>query len=427
MNAQADQSNLESKRPAALPKPQKTNFETERKSLSHHDYTVGWVCALPLELGAATAMLNEEHQMLALGPGDQNTYTLGRIGRHNIVLVCLPSYGTAKAATVASHMLRSFPNIQAGLMVGIGGGIPTKEVDIRLGDIVVGDSVLQYDLGKTVRGGKFERTGGMGKSPPDNLKMAVQNLRGRHNVQPTRVPDILSDMLERRPSTQERYARPLTALDRLFDAAYDHVEEPNDGNATPCSRCDISQVVQRPARPDHHSKIHYGKIASGNQVIKHGKTRDRLARELGAVCFEMEAAGLVDANFPCLVIRGISDYADSHKNNRWQGHAAAAAAAFAKELLAILPAGTNLPWVTDQGRLSDDASQKLRLGTKISPETGLVVSEFPLQGSSVTETAQSQLTSAVETLERLGSIIQVSTKVPINSTVSHFGANIRRT
>ncbi|RSL89723.1 hypothetical protein CEP51_001053 [Fusarium floridanum] len=420
MNAQADQSNLESKRPAALPKPQKTNLETERKSLSHHDYTVGWVCALPLELGAATAMLDEEHQMLALGPGDQNTYTLGRIGRHNIVLVCLPSYGTAKAATVASHMLRSFPNIQAGLMVGIGGGVPTNDVDIRLGDIVVGDSVLQYDLGKTVKGGKFERTGGMGKSPPDNLKMAVQNLRGRHNVQPTRVPDILSDMLERRPSTQERYARPLTALDRLFDAAYDHVEEPNDGNATPCRRCDISQVVQRPARPDQHCKIHYGKIASGNQVIKHGKTRDRLARELGAVCFEMEAAGLVDANFPCLVVRGISDYADSHKNNLWQGYAAAVAAACAKELLTILPVGQNPCRVTSQGHLPDDVSQKLSLGKKIRPErleTDPAVSEFP---------AQSQLSSVVETLEHLGNIIQVSTKVSINFTVSHFGANMRR-
>ena len=50
------------------------------------------------------------------------------------------------------------------------------------------------------------------------------------------------------------------------------------------------------------------------------------------ICFEMEAAGLVDS-FPCLVIRGVSDYADSHKNDRWQGYAAAVASAYAKELL----------------------------------------------------------------------------------------------
>ncbi|KAL2672731.1 hypothetical protein Neosp_013445 [[Neocosmospora] mangrovei] len=338
MNAWTTETNLEGLRPATLPKPQKPIVAAERKSLSHHDYTVGWVCALPLELGAATAMLDEEHQTLPVSPGDKNTYTLGRIAHQNVVLVCLPSYGTAKAAAVASHMLRSFPNIQAGLMVGIGGGVPTNDTDIRLGDIVVGNSVVQYDLGKTLRGGKFERTGGSGRSPPDNLAMTVQSLRGRHNLQPSRIPDILSETLERRPSTRYQYARPAAYLDWLFEATYDHAGEPSNWSGAPCGYCDISRLVPRPERSDGHGKIHYGTIASGNQVIKHGKTRDRLAHELGAVCFEMEAAGLLDANFPCLVVRGVSDYADSHKNNQWQGYAAAVAAAYAKELLTILPA-----------------------------------------------------------------------------------------
>lgn len=79
-------------------------------------------------------------------------------------------------------------------------------------------------------------------------------------------------------------------------------------------------------------------IASGNQVMKHGGTRDQLARELGILCFEMEAAGLMD-NFPCLVVRGICDYADSHKNEQWQKYAAATAAAYAKELLSVISAG----------------------------------------------------------------------------------------
>jgi hypothetical protein len=50
----------------------------------------------------------------------------------------------------------------------------------------------------------------------------------------------------------------------------------------------------------------------------------------------MEAAGLMD-DFPCLVVRGICDYADSHKNKLWQGYAAAMAAAYAKELLSVIP------------------------------------------------------------------------------------------
>ncbi|KAL6406574.1 Kinase D-interacting substrate [Ilyonectria robusta] len=103
-------------------------------------------------------MLDEEHEILPVGPIDSNTYTLGRIGHHNVVLACLPNYGIAKAAAVASHMLRSFPKIQIGLMVGIGGGVPggggegrggNGGPDIRLGDIVVGDLIVQYDLGKT--------------------------------------------------------------------------------------------------------------------------------------------------------------------------------------------------------------------------------------------------------------------------------------
>jgi hypothetical protein len=41
--------------------------------------------------------------------------------------------------------------------------------------------------------------------------------------------------------------------------------------------------------------------------------------------------------FLCLVIRGICDYADSHKNKQWQEYSAAVAAAYAKELLSVIP------------------------------------------------------------------------------------------
>ncbi|KAJ4248105.1 hypothetical protein NW762_012875 [Fusarium torreyae] len=60
--------------------------------------------------------------------------------------------------------------------------------------------------------------------------------------------------------------------------------------------------------------------------------RKKLAEEKDVLCFEMEAAGLMN-HFPCLVIRGICDYSDSHKDDQWQGYAAMAAAAFAKDLL----------------------------------------------------------------------------------------------
>ncbi|CAG7955560.1 unnamed protein product [Penicillium nalgiovense] len=110
-----------------------------RASQSHDDYTVGWICALPLEMAAAKLMLDVIHPSLPRPPTDQNTYILGNIGSHNIVITCLPSgaYGNVSATTVAMQLLSSFHSIRFGLMVGIGGGVPSSSVDIRLGDIVV--------------------------------------------------------------------------------------------------------------------------------------------------------------------------------------------------------------------------------------------------------------------------------------------------
>ena len=42
-------------------------------------------------------------------------------------------------------------------------------------------------------------------------------------------------------------------------------------------------------------------------------------------------------SFHCLIIRGICDYADSHKSKIWKPYAAAVAAAYAKELLLVIP------------------------------------------------------------------------------------------
>lgn len=100
--------------------------------------------------------------------------------------------------------------------------------------------------------------------------------------------------------------------------------------------------------------IHYGAIASGNQVMRSGTTRDNVARKLDVMCFEMEAAGLMDI-LPCLPIQGICDYSDSHKSKEWQRYAAATAAAYARELLKELPvakAHLNLTWMPNPRKLA---------------------------------------------------------------------------
>jgi nucleoside phosphorylase len=129
-------------------------------SSQNSNYTVGWICALSTELVAAQAFLDEKHECPEyVSPNDDNSYTLGRIGKHNVVIAVLPDgeYGTASAAGVARDMLHSFPNVRLSLMVGIGGGAPSKKRDVRLRDVVVGDpcdgnrGVFQYNFSKTIQ------------------------------------------------------------------------------------------------------------------------------------------------------------------------------------------------------------------------------------------------------------------------------------
>ncbi|KAL2848940.1 nucleoside phosphorylase domain-containing protein [Aspergillus pseudodeflectus] len=120
--------------------------------------------------------------------------------------------------------------------------------------------------------------------------------------------------------------------DRLFKALCDHVA------GLDCQGCDVDGEVQRDPRDTTNPEIHYGIIASGNTLVEDAAMRDQIFADLGedCICVEMEAAGLMN-HFPCLVIRGICDYADSHKNDRWQRYASATAAAYTKELLEYVP------------------------------------------------------------------------------------------
>jgi nucleoside phosphorylase len=239
---------------------------TSLPTLLHGDYTVGWICALPIEMAAARAMLDEHHNPLQQNSRDHNTYTLGRIGRHNVVLACLPTgvIGTLSAATVANQMLQTFEGIRFGLMVGIGGGVPSEENDIRLGDIVVskptGQSggVIQYDFGKTVQEGRFKRTRSLNR-PPDVLLTALANLQSKHIMEGHELAKYLLEMLRRYPRMAAQFACPDIQHDSLYDAEYDHIIE----HAT-CSQCDTSRLMDQEPRPSEDPFIHYGLIASGD-------------------------------------------------------------------------------------------------------------------------------------------------------------------
>jgi nucleoside phosphorylase len=306
----------------------------QRKRLAFNAYTVAFICPLEVELSAARYMLDEEHERLSPVAGDTNQYILGEISGHNIAIACLPAgyHGKVSAATVSRNMARTYPSIELRFLIGIGGGVPRDGVDVRLGDVVIGTpsstngGVVQYDLGNQTTTGFLQK--GFLCPPPSNLLTTLQIIRSNHKTRANMIPKFIAEMTEKLPSLAG-YKRPSQNSDILFQSNYEH--EPDRRT---CEDCDKSKSIARSQRTvPHQPVIHYGTIASGDRVMKDGKERDYISKSCeDAICFEMEAAGLMN-DFRCIVIRGISDYADSHKNDIWQPYAAAAAAAFAKEIL----------------------------------------------------------------------------------------------
>ncbi|EQB57369.1 hypothetical protein CGLO_02517 [Colletotrichum gloeosporioides Cg-14] len=291
-------------------------------------------------------MLDQRHPNIPSmqPPTDTNAYTLGSIGGHNIVIACLPKgqIGVVSAATVATNMVSTFPSIKIGLMVGIGGGVPSNKV--RLGDVVVSSptgthpGVVQWDFGKAKEGGNFERTGSL-NNPSTFLLAALTKLETAHEMEGSKIDEYVEELGRKFPKMASKYLRSEALRDVLFKADCAHVNmddtsSEQDDEPDACQQCDKTKSKERKLR---EARIHFGLIASGSQVIKDGVFRDKLNQDLGGdvLCVEMEAAGLV-TNFPCLIIRGICDYADSHKNKDWQEHAAAVAAALAKEFLGYI-------------------------------------------------------------------------------------------
>ncbi|KAI8294629.1 hypothetical protein K4K56_001810 [Colletotrichum sp. SAR 10_98] len=187
------------------------------RRISASNFTIGWVCALPIELAAAEEMLDEEFAELPSQPTDSNIYSFGRIKDHNVVMACLPAgqMGTNSAATVASQMKSSFPSLRFGVLVGIGGGVPNIDhnIDIRLGDVVISQpmgqhgGVIQYDFGKTGPGGRITRTGSL-NAPPQILLSALSKLRAKHFRGKTNVNEYLSKICSQ-PEFESPAANPL--------------------------------------------------------------------------------------------------------------------------------------------------------------------------------------------------------------------------
>ncbi|KAM0285803.1 hypothetical protein ACHAQH_001265 [Verticillium albo-atrum] len=295
------------------------------KRLTRNAYQIGWFSPLQVELQAAIHMLDEVHEKLPLPATDPNVYFYGAINGHNIVIVGLPEIGNYPTAAAAAHMRSTFPNLTCGVLVGIGGGVPTKSDAgmIRLGHVVVSkptilhSGAINYSHG-IVTDGVFKQTGVLVKRP-SALLSAATTLDAR--LKASGGSPLLKNvgrMLEN-PRLYRKYKYPGIDRDPMSKHGSDKSRHVGPG----------TEIV-----------VHRGTIATGELLLRHAPLGDELAKEYSVLCFEMEAAGAL-TGLPCLVVRGVSDYCDSLKNDEWHGFASAAAASYARELFFHLPRRTD--------------------------------------------------------------------------------------
>ncbi|KAJ5707369.1 hypothetical protein N7488_007170 [Penicillium malachiteum] len=329
---------------------------------TRNDFEIAIICALPLEADAVEALFDEHYdimgQIYRKQPGDANSYTTGKIGQHNIVLCYMPGIGKGSAASVASSLRVSYTGIKLALVVGICGGVPFPSggPSIVLGDVIISDSVVEYDFGRQYPDG-FRRKSDLKDTlgPPTREirtflnRLKTRNMRDRVQHQ---ISHYLEELQKHTPSV---WHYPGIVADVLFENSYRHKhhQRPPTVNCicTHCtSRVDIvcdnalksdCRELGCEGKPVHRDRlsvdspspvVHIGTIASADTVMKSGEHRDKLAEMEGIIGFEMEGAGVWD-NISCVIIKGVCDYADSHKNKKWQDYAAATAASCTKTFL----------------------------------------------------------------------------------------------
>ena len=362
--------------------------------MTREDFEIAIICALPLEADAVNYLFDEfwdlDGDSFQKTPRDQNHYTTGRIGKFNVVLVHLPGMGKANAATAATFLLSSYTNVRLALVVGICGGVPVLDPDderdeVLLGDVVISNAVVQYDFRRNSTS-EPTRTHNMrledvfnkaGKDIAALLK-SLSTYHGKARIR-DKTARHLKELQNARATAVKRdgetlsktYQYPGTSNDRLFKSSHLHRHrsslpraEPRCG-CTDKSSCDqalrffcenlgclnspaslvqprkrlnFKRVLERDPRRQSEAQVpcvHIGTVGSGDIVMRSAVDRDRLAQHHNIIALEMEGAGVWET-MPCIIIKGVSDYADSHKDKKWQNFAAATAASATKALLEVL-------------------------------------------------------------------------------------------
>lgn len=301
------------------------------------DYTIGWVCGDLHDFDAVGILLDERHDHQDfVSSDDDNSYVFGRMRWHNVIVV-LPTLDGSVSRAVA-NMVQTFQNIKFYLLVGTGGGVPSDGNDIRLGDVVVGVSnsfggLLQYDMKYSGQEQTLHATAHQIQSPSVLLN-AITLPEDYDGLSGRKIVDMITESISGKPEERELwhvFRRPHSDSDRLYRTSLIH--NPRHQDCEVGCGDDPSLLIVRDARPEGSDPaIHYGTIASSTEWMWDASLRDKIGPQNNILCFETAAAGLMNY-LPCLVVRGISNYADSHEPWDWEPYAAMNAAAYTKKLL----------------------------------------------------------------------------------------------
>ncbi len=346
---------------------------------SRNDFEIAVICALRIESDAVFAMFDEDWEdgpKYAKVENDTNAYTMGRIGVHNVVLAYMPGIGKVNSATLTGQLNISFPQIRIGLIVGICGGTPfirehpryRRDIDVFLGDVIISTQVAQYDLGHLYSNGlkpidTLQNTLGRPKDEIRAFLHKIQGLNDRKRLE-HRIRGYLADVLRQEDFKMWNYQG--EDNDILYESKYRHKHQANiDCPTSECGntedkvcekaldstcedlKCHLGKQVRRnrskkdgndaadsasvskkgAEAPSPH--VHFGLVASGDSVVKSAVHRDDLADKMEAVGFEMESSGAWES-VPVVVIKSVTDYADSHKSYTWQKYGALCGAACMK-------------------------------------------------------------------------------------------------
>ena len=336
------------------------------RAMSLQDFTVVIMCAMEVEATAMVAVMDEkltpeQAQESKLFPTyqDDTSYTFGRIGSHFAAIAYLPRLGVESAATAAQGIRATFPGMKMMMVVGICGAIPEGTRPIYLGDVVISTSVYQYRFGSQWDE-EFEVWDDLESRLPRQIRGVSSLLK---KLQASERLAIKEDTIREMKPAHEKVIResevefapvyPGQDRDLLFEPLYLHRHR-NPADHTilmpccergPCkiarnSKCAtmgcrreyVNRVRSNIHNLDWKPNIHFGCVATGDCVMRSAKHRDEQSEAHNIIAFEMEGAGAW-GDGSCIIIKGVSDYADSHRTDAFRLCAALTAASCTKAVL----------------------------------------------------------------------------------------------